>query len=88
MQGIVVKLLPYGLALCGCIMSTTASAVSLEGKTRWLTRSLPIPEKTQYDSKLLMALLLDLPFYLIAVAAAGIGMKPAGADCSLWPCCR
>lgn len=80
MQGIVVKLLPYGLALCGCIMSTTASSVSLEGKTRWLTRSLPIPEKTQYDSKLLMALLLDLPFYLIAVAAAAIGMKPAGAD--------
>ncbi|MGN0425299.1 MAG: hypothetical protein ACI4FY_08280 [Acetatifactor sp.] len=80
MQGIVVKLLPYFLALCGCIMSTTSASVSLEGKTRWLTRSLPIPEKTQYDSKILMALLLDLPFYLAAVVTAAIGMKTIGAD--------
>lgn len=80
MTGVVDKLLPYVLAMCGCLMSPTSAAVSLEGKTRWLTRTLPIPEKTQYDSKILMTLLLDLPFYLVAVLVPTIGLRITGAD--------
>ncbi len=79
-SGIVVKAFPFVLAMCGCIMSPTSASVSLEGKTRWLTKSLPIPEKTQYDSKLLMALILDLPFYVVSVAVAAIGLSVTGMN--------
>ena len=72
--------MPFLLAMCGCIMSPTSASVSLEGKTRWLTKSLPIPEKTQYDSKLLMALILDLPFYVVSVAVAAIGLSVTGMN--------
>lgn len=79
-KGILVKVFPYLLAMCGCMMSPTSSAISLEGKTRWLTKSLPIPEKLQYDSKILMTLLLDVPFYVLSVLIAVIGLDMTGAD--------
>ncbi|MCQ2540210.1 MAG: hypothetical protein MJ114_07170 [Acetatifactor sp.] len=82
-KGIAMKAIPYIMALTACIASPTSTSISLEGKTRWLTLSLPIPVKTQYDSKLLMALLLDAPFYVISVAVAAIGLKATGFDL-LW----
>lgn len=82
-KGAVVKVFPFLLALTAGMMSPTAVSVSLEGKTRWLTLSLPIPTKMQYDSKLLMAFILDAPFYVAAVIAAEIGLKATGFDL-LW----
>lgn len=82
-NGVVVKMLPYVLAMTGTMMSPAAVSISLEGKTRWLTKTLPIPEKVQYDSKLLMNYLLDAPFYVISIVVAAIGLHVTGFDL-LW----
>lgn len=72
------KYMPFILGVCVSIMPTTICSVSLEGKTRWLSQSLPIPIKAQYDGKLMMYYCLCAPFYLASVAVAAIGLKFTG----------
>lgn len=45
----------------------TSSSISLEGKTINITKSLPISIKTIFDSKLLIALIIELPFVIISL---------------------
>ena len=55
-----------------CIMNTTSTSVSMEGKEWWILKSLPIPSKMILDSKLCFNLLLIAPFYLISQVFLGI----------------
>lgn len=77
-EGAVEKALPFVLTLCAIMMPTTACAVSLEGKNRWLTKSLPIPVKAQYDGKIALFLLICLPFYLLSVIISAVGLGITG----------
>lgn len=72
--------LPFALSLCGILMPTTSCSISLEGKERWITKSLPISEKLQYDSKLFMYWIVCAPFYVISVAVSAFYLKFYGME--------
>lgn len=69
--------IPFGAILLGAIpivltylcaiTSTTASAISMEGKQWWITQSLPVTTKMVFDSKILVNLTIAVPFYLVSV---------------------
>ncbi len=69
-------ILPFVFAAVFCMMTTTATAISMEGKQFWTVKSLPIPTKTLLDSKILLNLSLMLPFYIVSVVAMAIATKP------------
>lgn len=72
-----VFLMFYGLVLfVGCITSITSSSISLEGKTINITKSLPIKETAILNSKILMSMIIELPFILLADIIYLIVYKP------------
>ena len=57
----------YSLVLFASMLtSITSSSISLEGKTINITKSLPVSEKTILKSKILMSLVIELPFILLS----------------------
>lgn len=76
----VYKVLPFVLAMPLCMMSATASAISMEGKTFWQLQVLPVKAKDVYLAKLLWNLVVAAPFYLISVILLLIGAKPGLSD--------
>ncbi len=71
-----VGLLPFVLATVLCMMTTTSTSISMEGRQFWVVKSLPIPAKTLLDSKIALNLTLMVPFYGASVVAAAIAVKP------------
>ncbi len=69
-------MMPFLLAGMFCIMPTTCSSVSMEGKEWWIVKSLPIRAKELMDSKLLLYLSLIAPFYVVAEVMFIIALKP------------
>ena len=67
---------PFVLAATFCMMPTTCSSISLEGKEWWIVKSLPIRTKDLLDAKLLLNLVLFLPFLLVAEVLLAIALKP------------
>lgn len=59
------------------LTSITSSSISLEGKTINITKSLPVSEKTILNSKILMALTIELPFILISILLFIIKFTPS-----------
>lgn len=76
-------LIPFLFAGIFCMMTTTATSVSMEGKCWWIAKSLPLSVKNILDAKILMNLLLFLPFYLLAETLLVLALKP-GAGELLW----
>ena len=74
---------PFLLAGTFCMMTTAATSVSMEGKEWWLAKSLPLPARTVLDAKLLMNLILILPFYLVSEVFLILALKPGLQD-SFW----
>lgn len=72
--------IPVLLAGILCMMSPAAVSVSMEGKNFWIVKSLPLTTKMILDAKILMNLLLMLPFYLVSIVCLLIGLKPGFAD--------
>lgn len=70
------KLIPFAIGGIFCIMTTTATSISMEGKNWWLIKSLPLTTKAILDAKILMNLVLMLPFYLISELLLIIALKP------------
>ena len=48
-----------------CMFPTTAASISLEGKRFWIIQSSPSDKKTVLNAKMLMSILVELPFILI-----------------------
>ena len=67
---------PFALAGMFCIMPTTCSSISLEGKEWWIMKSLPVRTKDLLDSKLLLNLSLVLPFFIVSEILFVICLKP------------
>ena len=53
------------VTICG-LTQITASAISVEGKTINLIRSLPVSEKTIFNSKICMSFIIQLPIVIIS----------------------
>ena len=73
---LVYKILPFVAAMPLCMMSASASAISMEGKTFWQLQVLPVKAKDIYLAKLLWNLALAAPFYVISVVLLLLGAKP------------
>lgn len=67
---------PFLLTGTFCMMTTAATSVSMEGKNWWLVKSLPLPTKTILDAKILMNLILVLPFYLLSEVFLILALRP------------
>ncbi len=70
------KLMPFVFTAAFGMMTTTAVSISMEGKQFWIVKSLPIPAKTLFDSKILLNLSLMLPFYVLSEIFLVIALKP------------
>ena len=57
------------------MVSSTAATPSLEGKNYWIVKSLPIPEKTLYQGKMLFNMYLTVPVAVFTTAAICISAK-------------
>lgn len=69
-------LAPFLLAGCFCMMTVTSTSISMEGKNWWIARSLPLSAKHILDAKILMNLLLVLPFYLLSEGMLVLAIRP------------
>lgn len=74
------ELIPFVLAITFGIMPTTAVSISMEGKNWWLIKSLPISFRMVLDAKILMNLLLAVPFYLVAEILAVMALQPSASE--------
>lgn len=83
LQGGITGLVPFVLAATACIMTTTCTSVSMEGKQWWILQSLPVEPKTVFDSKILLNLTIIAPFYAVAEGLIIVALKPALPDL-LW----
>ena len=57
--------IPYILALVFCVMTLTASSVSMEGKNWWIVRTMPLSAKDILGAKILFNLIFVAPFYAL-----------------------
>lgn len=73
---------PLAVGLLTAMSATTGSAISMEGKQFWIVRTLPVPAKDLFISKILVSMTLAVPSILLTATLLGIGLKPAPA---LWP---
>ncbi len=81
--GDVKQLIPFAVAAIFTTMTVTSVSISMEGKQFWLVKSLPIPAKVLFDSKILLNLLLILPFYIISQVLLFVALTPTLAEL-LW----
>lgn len=76
----IAPLVPFLFSGVFCLMNTTSVSLSMEGKSFWIVKSLPLPTKAVLDGKLIMNLTLDLPFYLLSEIFLLLAWKPVGLD--------
>lgn len=72
----IIKLVPFALALIFSMATTTACSISMEGKNFWQLLSLPIRSRDVYKAKILMNLIVALPFWLVCAVLMCIAVKP------------
>jgi len=85
MSGIIPLL---GCAMVCLIVSTndiTAPSISLEGKSLWLTKSLPVNTREIFNSKLSLHLVMTSPFAFICAIAVVAATKPDVLSACLIP---
>ncbi len=76
-------LLPIALGAIMSMMSTTCTAISMEGKQFWVIRSLPVDTKSWLDSKLLLNFSLSAPCYVLMEILLVITVRPEPAALAL-----
>ena len=76
-------LVPYVLGWMVSMGVTTASAISMEGKSLWIIKSMPVSARDWLIAKLKVTLMLSIPSILITSTLVVIGLKPGLAD-TLW----
>ena len=75
-EEVVYSVLPFLIAVMFGISTTSACAISIEGKNRWILQTLPVPNKAIMDSKLLLNLSIAAPFYVIIEVLLWIALQP------------
>ncbi len=69
-------LLPLCFGAVFCMMTTTSTSISMEGRHFWVVKSMPIPTKALLDSKIALNLSLMAPFYVLSEVFLIIAAKP------------
>ena len=68
-------LVPYAFAATLSMGCTTCVSISMEGKNVWIIKSLPLPEKEIYTSKIWVNLTITIPVGLLSAVFAAIRLK-------------
>lgn len=74
----VLAAIPLALGMTAAMSATTPSSISIEGKQFWIVRTLPVPARELFLSKILVSLTLAVPAILISSTLVGIGLKLTG----------
>lgn len=74
---------PFAFAAVCCMMTVTSVSVSMEGKYWWIAKSLPLTAKEILNAKVLMNLLLMLPFYVVSEILMLVALRPAPEEALL-----
>jgi ABC-2 type transport system permease protein len=75
--GLIRNAFPLFLAAMGAMMTPTSCSISMEGKQWWIAQTIPVRSKDIFNSKILVALAVALPEYIVAVAFGLLAMKPS-----------
>ncbi len=73
-------LVPFAISAIFCLMTTTCTSISMEGKQIWVIKSLPIPSKALFDAKILLNLSFMLPCYALSEVFLILALKPTLAE--------
>ncbi len=82
-MGSVRAAVPFALGWILAMSTTTSSAISMEGKTLWIVKSMPVSVRDWLESKLLLDLTLAVPFTLVGCALVAFGMRASAFE-TLW----
>lgn len=74
------RAIPFLTAGVFSMLTTTATSISMEGKNWWIVKSLPLSVKNILDAKILMNLLLLLPFYLLSELLLIFALRPGAGE--------
>lgn len=77
--GSITRLLPFAVGILVSLTYTTCISLSLEGKSLWIVKTLPLHPVTVYKSKILFNLTLQLPCVLFAAVCFNIRFSMAPA---------
>ena len=72
--GFIESLTLVGIAFMCSMSNISASALSLEGKSFWIIKTLPVPTRTVLISKILPHIIVSLPFNIVAAILCMIGL--------------
>lgn len=78
--GVVQRGMPILLGCMPAMMPITACSISLEGKQWWMLQTLPVSRQDIAHSKVVMNLIVALPFYLVSEALFFVALRPGWAD--------
>jgi ABC-2 type transport system permease protein len=76
-------IVPYVMGWMVAMGATTASSISMEGKSLWIIKSLPVSAKDWLAAKIKVTLMLSIPSVVIASTLVIIGLRPSLID-SAW----
>ncbi|MCE5188941.1 MAG: hypothetical protein LLF75_07140 [Eubacteriales bacterium] len=74
------SIIPFVLGWIVSMGTTTAAAISMEGKSLWIVKSMPIRARDWLTAKLAVTLMLAIPSILLASTLIVIGLKPGLLD--------
>ena len=63
------------MVFCIGLSSTTSSSISLEGKSLWIKKSLPIKTKDIFLAKIILSLIITLPITILVNIIFFVGLK-------------
>ena len=72
----IIVLIAIVLIFCFSITNTTSSSVSLEGKSFWVIKTAPVKTKDVLNSKILVNIVVFMPFLLIDLIIGFLFIKP------------
>jgi len=75
LKNMLTTLAPLIISTMACLMSTTVSSISLEGKQWWIVTSLPVNTKKIFDSKILVNLTLAIPSTLLSSTLLAFALR-------------
>jgi hypothetical protein len=78
-----VAAVPFVLGWMASMGSTTASSISMEGKSLWIIKSMPVSARDWLLAKLKVTLVLAIPSILISATLVVIGLKASLID-AIW----
>ena len=74
---------PFGLGWIIAMGATTPCSISMEGKSLWIIKSMPVSAREWLLAKLMVTLTMAVPSILVTSTLIVIGLKP-GLDVAIW----